>query len=436
MTATSIEGQGALLRQCVTDVKRDIASCAVELGITKDALDAAIQTGEGARPICDAMLAKYPLSAGDLLVEEDDCGADGFIHYSAEFTDKSGRVIPRKNHNGDTAPYYRYMDTAMSRLAPFKPELIEELVYVDNNDPKNPLVVYNKGHLLTQFTWFVGPVNFYHIVRGVKHCTEFNTGDTCFITPHVPHTFASRDKDHPANAKIVAVTFSNVAREALTKIVHFDAQQFIRAAGNRRELETVLAPQLKRHLQLSGQFVGDLAKSIGNDDGITEDALDKGTLSAEQWNVVKKQCGFDASRYLPLLAEEEVVLQVQGADQRARPLATSRHFPDFGAFEVRSTTPTFDLSSQLWQYLYNAEHGTPLTIHLANGVSFVMGPGDSAVLKPFGNATAERVQTDSATVSLVVVRCPGFASQELMHEMSLFAQKGAANMGTQKSAWW
>jgi hypothetical protein len=32
--------------------------------------------------------------------------------------------------NGDKTDYYRYMDTSMSALAPFKPELIEELVVV------------------------------------------------------------------------------------------------------------------------------------------------------------------------------------------------------------------------------------------------------------------------------------------------------------------
>ena len=58
------------------------------------------------------------------------------------------------------------MDTATSALAPFKPELIEELVVVTDDEPLNPLVVMNKGHLLGQLTVFIGPVNFYCTVRG------------------------------------------------------------------------------------------------------------------------------------------------------------------------------------------------------------------------------------------------------------------------------
>ena len=40
--------------------------------------------------------------------------------------------------------------------------------HVEDSDPHNPDVVYNKGHLLQQHTFFLGDVNFYYEVRGVK----------------------------------------------------------------------------------------------------------------------------------------------------------------------------------------------------------------------------------------------------------------------------
>ena len=50
----------------------------------------------------------------------------------------------------------------MSRLGPFRPEWIKELRHVEDNDPHNPDVQFNNGHLMMQTTLFVGPVNFYY----------------------------------------------------------------------------------------------------------------------------------------------------------------------------------------------------------------------------------------------------------------------------------
>ena len=56
----------------------------------------------------------------------------------------------------------------MSKLSPFRPELIEELIIVKDNKPENPIVKYNNGHFLHQFTYFIGPVNFYYIKNNRK----------------------------------------------------------------------------------------------------------------------------------------------------------------------------------------------------------------------------------------------------------------------------
>ena len=109
--------------------------------------------------------------------------------------------------------YYEYRDTAVSESAPFRPEWIKQLVYVKNNSPHNKDIKWNKGHLLHQITYFIGKVNFYYLDKNKKKVAIMNTGDSMFISPYVPHTFASRDAN--LNTHIIAVTFSDKINTAL-----------------------------------------------------------------------------------------------------------------------------------------------------------------------------------------------------------------------------
>ena len=88
-------------------------------------------------------------------------------------------------------PYYEYRDTAMSRLASFRPEWIKELCEVTDDDPANPEIQWNNGHFLHQFTYFIGDVNFYYYEGREKRVACMGTGDTMYITPFIPHSFAT-----------------------------------------------------------------------------------------------------------------------------------------------------------------------------------------------------------------------------------------------------
>ena len=87
-------------------------------------------------------------------------------------SNNSQRIMSRGGN-----PYYLYKDTIMSKLSPFRPELITELMIVKDNKPENPLVKFNNGHFLHQFTYFIGPVNFYYIKNNKKIVAKMNTGD-------------------------------------------------------------------------------------------------------------------------------------------------------------------------------------------------------------------------------------------------------------------
>ena len=116
----------------------------------------------------------------------------------------SSRIMDRADK-----PYYEYRDTAMSSVAPFRPEWIMELCVVNDNDPNNKSVQWNNGHFMHQFTYFIGEVNFYYMSpTGEKKVGLMNTGDSVYITPFVPHTFATR-KGASKNGLILALTYGN-----------------------------------------------------------------------------------------------------------------------------------------------------------------------------------------------------------------------------------
>ena len=106
-------------------------------------------------------------------------------------------------------PYYSYKDTVMSKLSPFRPEWIKELLVVKNNKPTNTNVKFNKGHFLHQFTYFIGAVNFYYIESGVKKVALMNTGDSMYISPYIAHSFTTRRNKLNKNGLILALTYAD-----------------------------------------------------------------------------------------------------------------------------------------------------------------------------------------------------------------------------------
>jgi methylphosphonate synthase len=117
-------------------------------------------------------------------------------------------------------PYYKYKDTVMSKISPFRPEWIEELIVVNDSNPENPDVVFNNGHFLHQFTYFIGPVNFYYIdENGKKKLEEMDTGDSMYISPYTPHSFTTRKNKENKLGLILALTYTDkVDNEVLNEL--------------------------------------------------------------------------------------------------------------------------------------------------------------------------------------------------------------------------
>ena len=129
----------------------------------------------------------------------------------------------------------------MSKLSPIYPEWIKPLVSVDNSNPRNKLVCYNKGHILHQFTFFIGKVNFYWKDSDGYHCAEMNTGDSNYIPPYISHSFTSRDKNNLG--LIIAVTFGDILKFSREFLYYkkSDLENFIGLANSKNTyLQTVI----------------------------------------------------------------------------------------------------------------------------------------------------------------------------------------------------
>ena len=186
----------------LNDIKRRPEDAARELGVTEDEIRLII---DGKKAVSSEIITKaqkiWPVNVSDFYVIHDDCPT-GVKIMSTEESKKSSRIMERAGK-----PYYEYRDTAMSSVAPFRPEWIMELCYVNDNDAENPIIQWNNGHFLHQFTYFIGEVNFYYIDdQGRKKTAVMNTGDSMYITPFVPHTFATRDTAQK-NGLILALTY-------------------------------------------------------------------------------------------------------------------------------------------------------------------------------------------------------------------------------------
>ena len=172
----------------LNDIKRRPSDAAKELGISKEEIENIIN---GKSILSSEIISKatkiWPVNARDFYIMHDDCPS-GFKIMRCEDSVKSSRIMHRSGK-----PYYEYRDTAMSSVGPFRPEWIEELCVVDDNEPNNKQAQWNNGHFMHQFTYFIGDVNFYYIdENGGKKVAVMNTGDSNYITPFTPHSFATR----------------------------------------------------------------------------------------------------------------------------------------------------------------------------------------------------------------------------------------------------
>jgi methylphosphonate synthase len=388
---------GARVRSELNDLKRDAQSAAHELGVDPNLVARAI---DGDLPLAelysvlDELERVYPIDASDLRLIRDDCAA-GVRIMRASMSLASSRVFSRNDRSGARTPYYEYRDTAMSRTGPIKPEWIRPLRHVEDADPNNPDVQYNNGHFMHQLTFFIGPVNFYWEIEGERHCAVMNTGDSNYIAPFFPHSFASRDASQ--GALILAVTFGGEARRAQKEmyVLQDRVKEYLIDVDESRRGTTQLIRQHMRNACLSE---GALRAVLGDSADLVLDEGSEKDLTLLQRVAHALGVGL-ADLLLPESCAPVVIRRYtpengtlypdpQCAQYRILPLAQTPRMPYMKGFalEVLGATPDLEdpLVSGLHSWVYNYGD-TPVSFSWRPGgkaLNSILAPGDSACIQP------------------------------------------------------
>ena len=427
----------------INDLKRRPEDAAKELNISvEDIMDII----EGRKEISSEIIARakkiWPVNSRDFFLIEDDC-PNGIKIMRAEDSAKSSRIMERGG-----APYYEYRDTAVSSVGLFRPEWIEELCEVEDNDPNNTAVQWNKGHFMHQFTYFIGDVNYYYRgPDGQKKVVVMNTGDSVYGTPFRPHSFATR-KNAKQNGLILALTYGNQLAG--------DTQQELSAIGEELGMsywldfssrKKAFGSILNFHRKCASLSFEEITKRTG----IVKDKLIQSengleTPSYETIITLAKAMNVNSRDLLPPDAiEDKVIVQYYKESPswyypesikayKIVELCHTKNLPFSKAFEfsiLKNNDDEFDLQVGLHQYIYNVgNENIHLNWQINNSVKHdELKPGDSAYVKP-------NVQHNfRGGGKLMILRIAGRIAGDAQRELSYLEHKDAHRAITETSMW-
>ena len=353
----------------------------------------------------------------------------------------SSRVYSRLNKEGRSSEYYEYRDTATSKLSPFRPEWIKELRVVSDNDPYNPDVAYNNGHLMHQMTTFVGPVNFYWEVNGKKYCQEMNTGDSNFITPFWKHSFTSRDSSK--EAYIVAVTFSGdvgrarnelyaLGQEAINNFsfdnsdINIAISQLIRQIMNNQMLDKESFKVILERNQLKIDVDNLLDETEVKDPNCLRAICKLFNLPEDIFNLPVNKFE-DEVIVKTHQSPESYIFNTSNQDYEINQLANNSRMPECVGFNMKilskNVTQSSQLKSSLHSFIYNYGDN-PVNFSWCSEEKWhlnIVEPGDSVYVSP---QVAHKMWSEiSSSASLFMFRVPGFINLKVQKNYPLLLSK-------------
>ena len=431
----------------LNDLKRRPEDAANELNVSLEEIMGII---EGKKEITSKIISRavkiWPVNYRDFFLIHDDC-PDGIKIMRNEDSAKSSRVMDRGG-----MPYYEYRDTAMSSVALFRPEWIEELCIVEDNDPNNLAVQWNNGHFMHQFTYFIGDVNYYYRgPDGEKKVAIMNTGDSVYGTPFRPHSFATR-KGAKKNGLILALTYGNQLAA--------DTQQELSAIGKELSLpywldfssrKNAFAVLLNFHRNCASLSFEELEKRTSiNKDKLIQYENSSEIPSYDKIVTLAAAMNVNARDLLPNdIIEDKVIVQYYKDSAKwyfpqttkayeIVELVHSRNLPFSKAFEFTTlkendsnSLEELDLIVGLHQYIYNVGEST---VHLnwkINNESHLeeLKPGDSAYIKP------NVPHNFRSNGKLMVLRIAGRIAGDAQRELSSLDKNDAHRAISEVSMW-
>ena len=432
-----LKKSGSNLRGLLNDLKRRPEDAAEELNFPLKKL---MQFINGEKEISYEFISlackKWPVNERDFFVVKDDTEY-GFKKMSSQNTKESSRIMQRA---GDD--YYEYRDTVLTTVTTFRPEWIKQLCVVEDNSPNNSKIQWNNGHFMHQFTYFIGCVNFYYINEvGEKCVKEMNTGDSCYITPFVPHSFATRAESEEPGL-ILALTFgSNLSGDsqlelsalsdpelasgyalnfskkniAIGELIKFFRQSFSISIDELCDRTNISKEGLKNYENGDFEFNYDQIEVIANALGInTRDLLvyeDK-----KENSVINKKFQDGASWDI-----DEKLFFVELANSSNLPFTRSLHI------DVKNTDKHFMQKVGLHQYIYNV--GETSVYLNVDGESEELGVGDSCYIKPFIS------HSFTGEGSLLSLRIGGKINGDSLRELSFIGRNNTKRAISESLPW-
>lgn len=427
----------------LNDIKRRPEDAAIELDMSLEEINAIIS---GKKTISQEIIEKavkiWPVNARDFFIIQDDCPT-GVKIMTAKESKKSSRIMSRAGK-----PYYEYRDTAMSTVAPFRPEWILELCYVDNNDPANPDVQWNNGHFMHQFTYFIGEVNFYYRSQnGEKKVAVMNTGDSMYITPFTPHTFTTR-KGAKQNGLILALTYGSkltgdIQQEMSALSVNLGSEFALDFSTKQK----ATASLIQLHREIASLSTDEISKRTGISKLQLEEfekALDLPTM--DQIEKISQAIGVNVRDLLSNdKIEDKVIVKHHGDGKKWHypestkayqfiELASTTALPYSKAFEVQvldSQGKDLDLRAGSHQYVYNVGPSSVALNWEFDGVQHTqeLNPDDSAYVKPFVRHNFR------GQGKLLILRIGGKISGDPQRELSFVGKENAKRAIAETMQW-
>ena len=382
----------------INDIKRRPEDAAKDLGIDLEEINAII-TGkkEISYEIITKAVDKWPLNPRDFFLINDDCD-NGIKIMRAEQSANTSRVMNRAG-----SPFYEYRDTAMSSVALFRPEWIEELCYVDDNDPENSKAQWNNGHFMHQFTYFIGDVNYYY--KGddkQKKVFVTGTGDSVYGTPFRPHTFTTRTGAEK-NGLILALTYGNkIAADTQQELSAIGPELGIQYHLDFDTVEKAFSSLLKFNIDAASVSIEELSNRTGIDQSKINEFL-IGTFPVPGYNIIEnlaKALCINTRDLIPPDVIEDKVLPKYYTDSKRWfypqeskayemvELSQSRNLPFSKSLEINileESNDILDLKVGLHQWLYNIGK-SPIRLNWKLGEKIYQEnilPNDSVYIKPF-----------------------------------------------------
>ncbi len=411
---------GARILSEANDLKRTPTALASQLGLKPSLVDAVIHGNcslQDARSLVFSMSEILPVAIADLWVDED-YAVEGAHVMTAAQSVASARIFERAERHGKTSPYYEYRDTAMLRGGPFRPEWIRILRAVDDNDPNNPDVIFNNGHLLHQITVFSGAVNFYWEEGGERHCRTMSDGGSNFIPPFVPHSFATRNGEQPG--LIIAATFAGEMRRNINELQRLPA-----GAANALADSRGAGKHTRRCRAHWDAFDCEPELLIGAHSQPLGDQAPPFQPSGEEFSKVRIQASPGPISH---------VCSATGSLQyNLRPLAAMAAL-EAGGFMVEVVGyEGVAIRHHLYQYVYNIGDA-PVQFAWGDGNQAVLAAGDSVCCLPGVHHRFMRLPS-APKPELIVIRTRGGISHDVLDEFGALGAEARDRVVMERKRW-